>query len=167
MAGRLAFVNGDATAPQGKGNKIIAHICNDAGRWGAGFVVAVSRRWREPESEYRRWFAERATNDFRLGAVSLMKVGPDSWVANMVGQHDTRSRGTLPPIRYEAVEECLGVLAVRAAKLKASVHMPRIGCGLAGGSWERIEPLILRQLIEPGIDVTVYDFEGGSQRRTR
>ena len=25
--------------------------------------------------------------------------------------------------------------------LSASVHMPRIGCGLAGGKWEEIEPI--------------------------
>jgi ATP-dependent helicase HepA len=48
-----------------------------------------------------------------------------------------------PPIRYEAVEECLAKVAETAREVKASVHMPRIGCGLAGGEWSRIEPLIL------------------------
>jgi hypothetical protein len=52
-------------------------------------------------------------------------------------------------------------LAVRAAELGASVHMPRIGCGLAGGRWERIEPLITRRLSEHGIAVTVYDHDPG------
>lgn len=37
--------------------------------------------------------------------------------------------------------------------------MPRIGCGLAGGQWEEIEPLIVSQLIEKGVAVTVYDFK--------
>lgn len=37
--------------------------------------------------------------------------------------------------------------------------MPRIGCGLAGGKWEKIEPLINKNLIEKGIDVFVYDYE--------
>lgn len=36
--------------------------------------------------------------------------------------------------------------------------MPRIGCGLAGGTWDRIEPLIQANLIDPGVAVTVYDF---------
>jgi hypothetical protein len=36
--------------------------------------------------------------------------------------------------------------------------MPRIGCGLAGGKWEMIEPIILRTLIANGIAVSVYDF---------
>lgn len=37
--------------------------------------------------------------------------------------------------------------------------MPRIGCGLAGGTWDRIEPLIAHRLVEQGIPVTVYDLE--------
>ncbi|THA79646.1 hypothetical protein E6R60_03350 [Streptomyces sp. A0642] len=44
-------------------------------------------------------------------------------------------------------------------KLGASVHMPRIGCGLAGGTWSRIEPLIEKRLTGRGIPVTVYDFD--------
>ena len=41
----LSFIKGDATSPQAKGRKIIAHICNDLGKWGKGFVMAVSARW--------------------------------------------------------------------------------------------------------------------------
>jgi hypothetical protein len=36
--------------------------------------------------------------------------------------------------------------------------MPRIGCGLAGGKWETIEPILIKKLIEKGIKVTVYDL---------
>ena len=36
--------------------------------------------------------------------------------------------------------------------------MPRIGCGLAGGSWETIEPIIARTLGAKGLKVVVYDF---------
>ncbi|WP_285749234.1 hypothetical protein [Lentzea sp. NBRC 105346] len=35
--------------------------------------------------------------------------------------------------------------------------MPRIGCGLAGGEWDRIEPLITSELVDHDIPVTVYD----------
>jgi hypothetical protein len=37
--------------------------------------------------------------------------------------------------------------------------MPRIGCGLAGGEWSRVEPLILSHLSDQGLAVTIYDFE--------
>ena len=48
---------------------------------------------------------------------------------------------------------------MKAHELGASVHMPRIGCGLADGEWSKVEPLIEEHLCEAGIAVTVYDFE--------
>jgi hypothetical protein len=36
--------------------------------------------------------------------------------------------------------------------------MPRIGCGLAGGDWREIEPILLDELSKDDIAVTVYDF---------
>ena len=157
MATGIEYVRGDATTPLGKGPKVIAHICNDLGGWGKGFVLAVSRRWPEPETAYRRWHRERAGNDFGLGAVQLVQVGPLLWVANMVGQHGIRTGSKGVPVRYEAIDTALDTLAEHAAELDASVHMPRIGCGLAGGRWQRIEPLILARLTGRSIAVTVYD----------
>lgn len=153
----LTIVAGDATNPHAKGPKIIAHVCNDLGGWGRGFVLAVSRRWPEPERAYRRWHRERAGNDFALGAVQLVPVRPDIQVANMVGQRGIKTGSGGPPIRYDALERCLDTLAGHALAQGASVHMPRIGCGLAGGRWERVEPFVVKALCARDVDVTVYD----------
>lgn len=157
----IAYVTGDATAPIGDGPKIICHICNDIGGWGAGFVLAISKRWAEPEQAYREWYRHRDQNDFALGALQLVQVEPQIWVANMIGQHEIRARNGVPPIRYEAVESALAKVADEAERLKASVHTPRIGCGLAGGRWDQIEPIIERTLCESGISVFVYDLNKG------
>ncbi|MFI2374701.1 macro domain-containing protein [Streptomyces sp. NPDC018964] len=153
----ITYVRGDATVPSVKGVKVIAHVCNDIGGWGKGFVLAVSRRWPEPEVAYRAWHRDRAANDFALGAVQLVQVERYVWVANMIGQRGTRTGSKGVPVRYEAIDTALGRLADRATELDASVHMPRIGCGLAGGTWSRIEPLITQRLVRRGIPVTVYD----------
>jgi hypothetical protein len=80
----------------------------------------------------------------------------------MVGQHNIKRKsdkaGALPPIRYEAIEKALSKVAVFVNEIKASVHMPRIGVGLAGGTWDKIEPLIIQELAAKGIAVTVYDL---------
>lgn len=154
----ITYTTGDATAPQGDDAKIIVHICNDRGGWGKGFVVALSKRWPEPESEYRRWHKQGCDPPFELGQVQFVEVQPELWVANMIGQHGMGRKQGQPPIRYEAIESGLGTVAEFAQKQQASVHMPRIGCGLAGGKWEEIEPIIERTLVAAGIDVTVYDF---------
>ncbi|MEU1469244.1 macro domain-containing protein [Streptomyces sp. NPDC005761] len=154
----ITYTNGDATAPHGKGVKLIVHVCNDLGGWGKGFVLALSRRWPEPEAAYRTWHRERAGNDFGLGAVQFVQVTPYIWVANAVGQRGMRTGSNGAPVRYEAIDTALAAVAARAAELGASVHMPRIGCGLAGGKWSRIEPLIEERLVARGVSVTVYDL---------
>jgi O-acetyl-ADP-ribose deacetylase (regulator of RNase III) len=156
----ITYVNGDATVPIGDGNKVIAHIVNDVGAWGAGFVLAVTRRWPDPERKYRDWFAERKKNDFGLGAVQFVKIHckPEMlFVANMCGQSGLRGARLGPPIRYDALAKCLQTLGERALKIQASIHMPRIGCGLAGATWDRVEPIIEAHLREHS--VFVYDYD--------
>lgn len=64
-------------------------------------------------------------------------------------------------MRYEAIDAALERLADRTLELGASIHMPRIGCGLAGGKWSHVEPLITERLVRRGITVTVYDHGEG------
>ena len=153
----IHYLRGDATEPQAKGKKIVAHVCNDIGRWGKGFVLAVSARWNEPEAEYHAW--HRQGDGFALGAVQFVRVGPWVWVANMLAQRGTKTGSNGPPIRYDALEKCLTQVAVKASDLAASVHVPRIGCGLEGGKWEEVEPIIERTLIAKGVAVYVYDHD--------
>ena len=155
----IQHLQGDATQPVGSGPKIIAHICNDVGGWGRGFVVALSQRWPQPEAAYRDWYRGRDDgNDFELGAVQIVAVEEDLFVANIIGQHDIRPTADGPPVRYWAIEAGLSELADEALALGASIHMPRIGCGLAGGEWGSIESIITRTLLESGIETTVYDL---------
>ncbi|EAC7884373.1 macro domain-containing protein [Listeria monocytogenes] len=154
---QITYLKGDATNPIAKGNKIIAHICNDVGGWGKGFVLAISRKWKEPEKAYRKWYKDK--NGFELGEVQLIPVTDYISICNMIGQKGIKTGSTGVPIRYEAVESCLEKLSKIAKEQQASIHMPRIGCGLAGGKWEIIEPIIRKTLIEDGIEVYIYDFD--------
>lgn len=157
----VTYVKGDATKPQGDGPKIIAHICNDSGGWGAGFVKAISRRWSEPEDSYRRWH-RNVLNDggyfLPLGHVQMVRVDAETEVANMIGQHGMVSPINPYPISYAALGHCLDKVAKVAGHNGATVHMPRIGTGLARGNWEVIESIINRTLTLRDVDVVVYDL---------
>jgi O-acetyl-ADP-ribose deacetylase (regulator of RNase III) len=156
----ITYLKGDATNPKVEGNKIICHICNDSNKWGAGFVLALSSRWKKPEAEYRKWANGTILyRPFKLGQVQWVKVEKDIVVANMIGQHDIRFHNGIPPIRYGAVDECLKKVAEVALKHKASIIAPRIGSGLAGGDWKKIEALIIENLCKKDIDVYIYDLE--------
>ena len=98
-------------------NIIITHICNDIGGWGKGFVLALSKRWKAPEEQYRKWYQEK--DGFSLGAVQFVQVEDLIWVANIIGQHKIRKdEKGLPPIRYEAVREALTKVAILPKKNK-------------------------------------------------
>jgi O-acetyl-ADP-ribose deacetylase (regulator of RNase III) len=153
------YIKCDATQPIGDGKKVIAHCCNDAGGWGSGFVIAISKRWPEPEREYRKLFA--SSSRLLLGSLHVVFVEQNIWVASIIGQHGYGSRAVLsgPPIRYQALKDGFQSLAQWCIINNATVHMPRIGCGFAGGTWDMVEPLIQDTLCKSGIAVYVYDFK--------
>ena len=151
----IRYTTGDATNPEPQ-PIIIAHICNDVGAWGAGFVVALSKRWPEPELAYRQWADGQMKIPFGLGNVQLVQVERHIHVANMIAQHGVGWDGPEPPIRYNALGACLADVARVAKEMGASVHMPRIGCGLAGGDWSVVRSIIEGELND--INVVVYDF---------
>jgi O-acetyl-ADP-ribose deacetylase (regulator of RNase III) len=152
----IEYVKGDATAPIGPKReiKIIAHIVNNAGAWGAGFVIALSNRWDKPEAAYRRWSKGEWAGALELGKTQFVPVPGDLVVANMCAQ-DNRS-SINPPVRYDALTHCMRVVGERARAMNASIHMPRIGCGIGGGRWEEIEPIIEETC--KGVRVVVYDL---------
>ena len=161
---------GNAVEPQGDGLKYIIHVVNDIGAWGSGFVLAISKKWAEPERSYRNW----ATNDtyqnpasnFKLGQIREVKVEDDISIINMIGQRNIGKdivivgdiTNTIYPIRYEAIRECLMRVAALAKNNNASIHCPKFGAGLAMGDWTKIAQLIHEQLSCCDIPVTVYNY---------
>lgn len=164
----IQYLSGDVTRPQGDGNIIVAHICNDVGCFDAGVAAAIADRWSKAKVAYIRWYQTRfnnswngvsTSNDFGLGKVQLKRVERHVWVANMIAQSGLKSSHNRVPIRYDALEECLKRVRREVKSLHASAHMPRIGTGYAGGTWEEIEPIIIKTLCKSDISVVVYNFE--------
>jgi O-acetyl-ADP-ribose deacetylase (regulator of RNase III) len=78
----------------------------------------------------------------------------------MVAQQGLRSYQNPIPLNYEALGKCLVQVAERAKSSGAIVCMPRIGCGLAGGSWDKVSAIIEDKLT--GVEVHVYDLPTSS-----
>lgn len=147
---KINYVVGDATAPQGEGMKMIVHCCNDENKWGAGFVLALSRKWETPEAMYR------AKKTYTLGSVDVYGVEDDICVANMIGQHGIGfDKNGDAPVRYSAIAKGLEYINDYANEMGATLHCPRFGSDLAGGDWKVIETLIRECITVP---VTVYDL---------
>jgi hypothetical protein len=155
----INYVHGDATKPRGGGHKIIAQIVNDkAALWGAGFALAVRRKWPDVQRNFASWAMFEPAR-LKLGNSHLSTVDDTTDVFHMICQ---RGYGDSPKprIRYWALKTCLDRLAWLAVERDASVHMPRIGCGQAGGNWDMVSELITYLVCERGVRVTVYDLPG-------
>jgi len=174
----ITYKTGDlfADLPAGR-NTIIAHVNNDGGAWGAGFVLAVSHHYPLAEQAYFEWAAVHPVTDplagmpaagdpaicnypvtdrFCLGAVQLVRVAENVYVANMVAQGG-RTRGSRA-VRYNHLCRCMDSLIAPARKLKASIVCPLFGAGIGGGDWKVIEQLIVDSWVSYAIPVTVYQL---------
>jgi O-acetyl-ADP-ribose deacetylase (regulator of RNase III) len=163
----ITYLKGDALEPRGETPKIIAHIVSDAtANWGGkSFAVAVKQKWPESQREFRTW-AESNRRNLALGQVHFVRVSDDLTVASMVCQKGY-GPSVQPRIRYAALEECLMRLAETAKRLRASVHMPRIGTGQAGGAWFIVEELVRSALPDAGVSAFVYDLPQGSPNQPK
>jgi len=179
MGNAIHYIEGDATCPRYADLyklNVIVHCCNDQGGWGSGFVVALSKKWKTPEQNYR----SIPKDQLILGDVSLSVVStaPPIVVANLIGQHGVGNDGPIPPIRYEALRKGFRTLVHKFDEhgfvgasggpmvgSLVSIHMPRIGSGLAGGDWALIEPLIESTFIKADIDTYVYSLPGQSAEK--
>lgn len=166
----IKYVIGDAAQPVGDSPKVIVHVVNDIGRWGAGFTHSLNKHWPLARANYEAW-AIRAMEHpdtcppFDLGHVRVPHVGDGVYVANIIAQRGVRSRSNPHPLNYSALAVCLGKVAGWAMRHEATVHMPRIGCGLAGGSWDHVKPMISDILCVRRVPVTVYDLQASREPR--
>jgi len=147
---KIHYLTGDATQPIGEGNKILCHICNNENKWGRGFVLAISKRWKQPEISYRL-----KKGNLTLGNVDFIRVENDIIVANMIAQDGIVQKDNQPLVNYGALRICLTSVNDMAFQTQSTIHMPRIGCGLGRGDWNVIEKIITEVM---STNVYVYDL---------
>ena len=160
---KIHYKIGDATNPivRDNENSLIVHCCNTLGAWGAGFVVPLGRRYPKAKESYKEYIEKNGRG--LLGEVDEVKVADNIYVENLMGQSFLykKPNGEIP-CNYIAIETgFLNIIEKWLAKSENySVHMPRIGCGLAGGDWKTIENIIQRTFVDVAeVDVYVYDLK--------
>jgi Zn-dependent peptidase ImmA (M78 family)/O-acetyl-ADP-ribose deacetylase (regulator of RNase III) len=153
----MRYLRGDATQPKGAEPRIIAHVVNDRARsWGGrGFAASLASRFEGAREAYSEWAhdAERR----KLGSVHIWEAAPSLWIASLVAQagYGEQPNGR-PRLKLLALRNCLEVLAREAADRGATVHMPPIGTGQGGTPWPPIRDLIVEELTDYEVLVTVY-----------
>lgn len=143
---------------------ILVHGCNCLGVMGAGIAAAIKEKWPAVYQLYRH---EHAANGLHLGQVipvghhdspfgdALHEVGGMATVGtvpqklivvNAMTQYDVKKHRTDVPVDYDAVLACFAQIRLMALRTGLSVNFPLIGCGLGGGQWGRVAPMIAEGL---------------------
>jgi hypothetical protein len=160
----IKYVRGDATQLRGQGPKILVQLVSDSAfTWGGGgFSAAVKRKW--PAAH--RFFTSQVTADrnlLHLGSVVTCDLDPGVRLMNVVAQRGF-GPSPRPRVRYGALREGLLRVGEAAKQAGASVHMPRIGAGQAGGAWGVVEEIINETIVRIGVQVVTYDLPQGKEK---
>ena len=152
----IKYIDGDVTSPKTK-DGIIAHIVNDVGAFGMGVSKAISNAFPMTEQMYREWYR---TDIFDLGQNFYISVSSTNtlYVCHMVAQKGLRSSQNPSPLDYYALAQCLFNLYNVASMTGLAIHMPRIGSGLAGSDWNKIEEIIENNATLFMVDTYIYDL---------
>lgn len=127
--------------------EIKVHQTNIWGIMGAGIAAQIREKYPKVNKEYVDW-CENHAKDGLIGTIFVCKAEDGSRICNMFSQNVVARDATLT--NYGAFKECLKLLHEYMEKRDIrSVGFPKyIGCGIAGGNWSVIEPLIRKEFEE-------------------
>lgn len=136
----------------------IVHGCNAQGVMGSGVALAVKQTWPHVFEAYRK---EYEANGLVLGRAYPIAATPKITVWNAITQN-LYGKGTRM-VSYDAVQTCFQAvndwieLYQSSVMAPAEVHIPFIGAGLGGGSWN-----IIKSIIEDTMDypITAWSIDG-------
>lgn len=137
----MKIVEGDLLAEVNEG--LILQQVNAQGVMGSGFARAIFERWPDVKERYQDVFL---MNQFHrgsdyMGRIQPVQVQPGLFVVNMVAQQFYGKDGK-KYTSYDALHTCLSAIAKLNENQNLRIHHPLIGCGLGGGDWKVVEPLI-------------------------
>ncbi len=127
---------------------VIAHGCNCFCNMGAGLA-------REIKNQYPNAFlADKKTskgNELKLGTISISEE-VDVIVVNAYTQYKYGRNGNY--LDYTALVGCMKEIKKRYSGKR--IGLPLIGCGLAGGEWDKVKQIILDELKDEDVTIVRY-----------
>lgn len=153
----IRYVHGNVIAPLDDGRKIICQLVNDrAVKWGGGVARKFAQKFPDAEAQFSQNMIDIKPSE-RLGNAIFTQLNAEDILASIIAQEGF-GPSMFSRLRYSALQSGLRVIASMASKTGASIHMPRIGTGAAGGDWGVIEEMIEEEMVRLNLTVTVYDL---------
>lgn len=114
----------------------------------SGIAAQIKKKYPVVYKEYRR---HHDMTGLMLGSFHLVDVNPERRVINTIAQ----TQGGVP-VSYDAINKIFTDLNTVNLNPHKRIGIPKIGAGVAGGSWDIIEQIVKTRAVN--YDVCVYVF---------
>lgn len=131
----------------------MAHGVNCKGGFGSGIAGQLRETLPHTARDYRKKFLG---SGWRLGDVQEV-VSYRFIIYNCATQDDFGGDGK-KYVSYDAVYECMNKLHSICEVSMLTLGLPRIGAGLAGGSWDVIHEIIKDVFKDSKVKVIIYEL---------
>lgn len=121
--------------------KVIAHGCNCQGKFVSGIALQIRNTYPNVYEVYRLKYQVLG---LELGTILPVRTLDGRIVVNCMTQHNCGNDGRVY-VDYDAVDKCMAAINSNVQNWDVpEVGFPKIGAGLGGGDWNRIEDIIVR-----------------------
>lgn len=133
---------------------VITHGCNCFCTMGAGIAPQMAKAFGCDEFFLER-NVEKGSID-KLGCIDWLSKNGVAIVNSYTQYHYGKNHvdGIPNPIDYEALTLCLR--KINHIFKGKHIGLPQIGCGLAGGDWNKVKEIIKKELKDCIITVVIY-----------
>lgn len=135
----------------------IIHGCNMQGKMRSGVAKVIRAKYPKAYDAYK--YISETTGLF-VGQAIWVKVSEDLVIWNLITQEFYGRDGKLY-LDYQGLETALQKIVINTptslmiSGIERTIHTPEVGCGLAGGEWSKVEPIIKNTLLDT-FNVNVY-----------
>lgn len=138
---------------------IIAHGCNTSGGFGSGVAGAIRAKWPHVYQAFMKNVIHKDHRHEQLGLVQYVVIDDNLMVANCYTQLNFGNDGqkyASPDAIYKSLRRCIEFIGESDMPL----HIPKIGSGLGGLSWETDVLPLIEQLNDeyPDVDIIVHSI---------
>jgi O-acetyl-ADP-ribose deacetylase (regulator of RNase III) len=149
--GTLTHYRGDLLKTD---RKVLAHGVNCKGSFGSGVAGQIARKFPDVKRGYMR---KHEHDGWKLGQCQFIQTEGKRIVVNMATQETYGKTGT--HVDYDALKQCIEQVLDYCKTTGEGLAIPRVGAGLAGGDWARIEEIIRDCLVHRDVEVDVYSLD--------
>jgi len=157
----IEYAKGDILDWVGKVD-CIGHQVNCYGVMGGGLALQIASKYPEVLRSYQDFIKDYTYfNKSRRGLLGICQttsIGGNCWIANLFGQYNT---GGGVQTDYNALATALSELEAKMLYIgKYKVALPvNLGCGLAGGDWKVVLPIIQKVFEKSEIELTLVEYK--------